>query len=127
LAYPMPRDLGYDALSAPARALEDSMLSGAVDCASCHGDPDGAGPLSAPAQGDLAYTQPSVGACASCHDDWNPDHLYTANGQTMPAERNNASCKECHRPSGGPLDVRDGHVHPLVDPDFARGLRFEVQ
>tara|TARA_R110002072_G_scaffold136285_2_gene278588 strand:+ start:9292 stop:12180 length:2889 start_codon:yes stop_codon:yes gene_type:complete len=127
LAYPMPRDLGYGALSSSQRSLEDSMRSASVDCTSCHGDPDGAGPLPAPAQGDLAYTQPSVSACASCHDDWNPDHLYTANGQTMPAERNNATCKECHRQSGGPLDVRDAHVHPLVDPAFAEGLRFEVQ
>ena len=103
------------------------MRSMPVDCASCHGDPDGVGPLEAPAQGDLAYTQPSVAACASCHDDWDPDSLYTSNGQTMPIERDNAACKNCHRPSGTALDVIDAHVHPLADPGFTGGLTFEVQ
>lgn len=126
LAYPMPRDLGYAALPSGSRSLEDTMRSAPVDCNACHGDPDGAGPLPAPAQGDLAFTQPSVSACNSCHDDWVPDHFYTSNGQTMPAERDNATCKECHRPSGLPIDVRDAHLHPVSNPTFAEGLRFAL-
>ena len=127
LAVGMPRDTEYATLSSAEQSLENTMLASAVDCAACHGDPDGDGPLPAPAQGDLAYTQPTVASCNSCHDDWNPDFLYTANGQTMPAERDNATCKECHRPSGGPLDVRDAHTHPLTDSNFTRGLRFNIE
>jgi hypothetical protein len=128
LAYAMPADLGYSNLpSSTERGLENTMRQAPVDCAACHGDPDGDGPLPAPAQGDLAYTQPSVSACNSCHDDWNPDHLYSSNGQTMPAERDNSTCKECHRPSGGPLDIRDAHTHPVADSQFAKGLRFEIK
>ena len=128
----MPRDQGYAALNTPPssegarrQGLERSMLQGPVGCAKCHGDPDGAGPLAAPAQGDLIWSQPSIAACQSCHDDWVPDHLYTANGQTMPIQRDNASCTDCHRVSGTPLDVVDAHVHPLVDPNVAVGLAFE--
>ena len=126
LAYPMPADLGYGVLPPGSRSLEDTIRSAPVDCAACHGDPDGDGPLPAPAQGDLAYTQPTVSACNSCHDDWNPDHMYSSNGQTMPAERDNSTCKECHRVSGLPLDIRDAHNHPLSDPTFADGLRFAI-
>ncbi len=38
------------------------------NCAACHGDPDGPGPLPAPAQGDQAFTRPRVESCGSCHD-----------------------------------------------------------
>jgi len=127
MATGMPRDIEYGALGTAERSLENTLLAGAVDCESCHGDPDGAGPLPAPSQGELAYTQPSVASCRSCHDDWNPDFLYTANNQTMPAERDNATCKECHRPSGGALDVMNAHRHPLTDPAFLKGLVFDVQ
>ena len=44
----MPRDLGYTALSAAAKVQEDTIRTGIVDCAICHGDPDGAGPITAP-------------------------------------------------------------------------------
>jgi OmcA/MtrC family decaheme c-type cytochrome len=38
------------------------------NCSACHGDPDGAGPLPAPINGDQAVTRPSIAACGSCHD-----------------------------------------------------------
>ncbi|MBX3464219.1 MAG: hypothetical protein KF830_13690 [Planctomycetes bacterium] len=130
---PMPRDQGFTALNTPPttegarrQGLENSMRRMPVECSKCHGDPDGDGPLPAPAQGDLIWSQPTIAACASCHDDWVPDHLYTANGQTMPIQRDDATCKECHRVSGTPLDVVDAHLHPLVDPAIATGLVFEV-
>ncbi|MCB9870070.1 MAG: hypothetical protein H6837_09455 [Planctomycetes bacterium] len=119
----MPRDTGYSLLSADARAKEDAMLSGPVACYKCHGDPDANGPAQAPAQGDLAYTQPSRNACGSCHDDWVWDRPYAANGQTMPASTTPSSCILCHRETGGHLDVRDAHRHPLLDPAIAKGLR----
>lgn len=127
MASGMPRDAGYGALTSSQRSQEDAMLSGPVDCAKCHGDPDGAGPLPAPAQGDLAYAQPTVQACISCHDDWVLEHAYTANGQTMPIQRDNASCKDCHRVSGTPLDVVDAHRHPLLDAVLAPGIVIDVE
>jgi hypothetical protein len=124
---PMPRDNGYQLmLTSAQRSLEDQMRRGPVECSKCHGAPDDTGPLPAPAQGDLIYSQPTIAACQSCHDDWVPDHLYIANGQTMPIQIDNAACKNCHRVSGTPLDVVDAHRHPLVDPDIAKGLIFEV-
>jgi hypothetical protein len=129
---PMPRDQGYAALNTPPttegarrQSLENTMRGMPVECSKCHGDPDDSGPLAAPKQGDLIWSQPSIAACTSCHDDWIPDHLYMANGQTMPIQRDNAACKECHRVSGTALDVVDAHRHPLVDPDIAKGLKFE--
>lgn len=126
LLTPMPRDGGYTALSSGQKAAEDAARGGPVDCTKCHGDPDGAGPLPAPAQGDLAYSQPTRQACGSCHDDWVFDHPYIANGQSMPIQRDDASCKQCHRVSGTALDVVDAHRHPLVDSTRAQGLVFEI-
>ncbi|HEX5050604.1 MAG TPA: hypothetical protein VFZ65_02420 [Planctomycetota bacterium] len=134
LLTPMPRDGGYTALNTPPttegarrQGLENEMRSAPVACAKCHGDPDGDGPLPAPAQGGLAYSQPSIAACGSCHDDWVPDHLYTSNSSTMPIQRDNAACKECHRVSGTSLDVMDAHLHPLLNPNLARGVVLDVQ
>ena len=124
---PMPRDLGHAALTPPTlQSRENVMRQGPAECDKCHGDPDDNGPLPAPAQGTLAYRQPSIAACASCHDDWVPENLYTANAQTMPIQRDNASCVLCHRESGTTLDVIDAHRHPLADSAVARGLRFDV-
>ncbi|MBK8099016.1 MAG: hypothetical protein IPK26_18065 [Planctomycetes bacterium] len=137
---PMPRDLGYTALvdtSLPTtdprriegvrrQGLENTMRSAPIACDKCHGDPDGSGPLPAPAQGELIYAQPTRLACASCHDDWVPELPYRANSSTMPAQRDDAACKDCHRPSGTPLDIRDAHTHPLVDGNIARGLNFNL-
>lgn len=118
----MPRDVGYTALSSGEKSLEGSMLKMPVDCAKCHGDPDGAGPLAMPAQGDLIYAQPSRLACGSCHDDWVWDRPYTANQMTMPAQNGDAVCKDCHSPT----DVRAYHTHPLADPTVATGINIHV-
>ena len=121
---PMPRDVGFTTLSSTFQSRENTMRQGPAECWKCHGDPDGAGPLVAPAQGDLIWSQPTIAACASCHDDWNPEFPYTANGQTMPIQRDNAACTDCHRVEGTALDVKDAHKHPLVDDTVATGLNF---
>jgi len=123
---PMPRDLGFTTLTSQQQSRENLMRQGPAECGKCHGDPDGDGPLPAPAQGEEIWARPTIAACQSCHDDWIPDHPYTANGQTMPIQRDNAACTECHRVSGTPLDVIDAHRHPLVDPDVVAGLVFNV-
>jgi hypothetical protein len=126
LTVAMPRDQGYTALSTAAKALEDTIRMGVVSCAKCHGDPDGAGPIAAPAQGDLHKAQPSRQSCGSCHDDVVWGHLYTSNGQTMGAQADNANCKLCHDPSGTPIAVEDAHRHPATDPAFNAGLVVDV-
>src|SRR5678810_1080708 len=59
----MPRDFGYTVLTAPQKATDDLIRMGVTACAKCHGDPDGTGPVTAPAQGDSAWSQPSRAAC----------------------------------------------------------------
>lgn len=125
LAAPTPRDLGHAALAPTEQGLEDTMRSAPVDCDKCHGDPDGAGPLPPPANGNLIY-QPSRRSCGSCHDDWVWDLPYAANGQLMPPQLDDANCIFCHGISGGPLDIMDAHRHPLVDSTVATGLTIEL-
>ena len=62
---PMPRDTGHATLPSNVQSLEDRMRRGPVECAKCHGDPDGTGPLPAPAQGDLIWAQPTIASCTS--------------------------------------------------------------
>ncbi len=123
---PMPRDVGFTALSSTLQSRENTMRQGPSECEKCHGDPDGSGPIAAPAQGELIWSQPTIAACGSCHDDWNPEYPYTANGQTMPVQRDNAACTECHRIEGTALDVKDAHRHPLVDSNVVSGVNFVV-
>ncbi|MFM1873165.1 MAG: hypothetical protein RL398_2587, partial [Planctomycetota bacterium] len=123
---PMPRDLGHSALSSTNQSKENTMRQGPSECMECHGDPDGDGPLPAPAQGETIWAKPTITTCTSCHDDWNPDHAYTSNGSTMPPQADSAACTQCHRESGTALDVLDAHRHPLTDPNVAVGLRFDV-
>ncbi|MHC5065181.1 MAG: multiheme c-type cytochrome, partial [Planctomycetota bacterium] len=118
---PMPKDTGYTMLSSADKAKEDAMRRGAVSCDKCHGDPDGAGPLPAPAQGDLIYTQPSRMACGSCHDDWVFDRPYVSNLQSMPPQNDDSACVFCHAASGTSLDIMDAHLHPLLDSSLAAG------
>ncbi|GAB4136726.1 MAG: hypothetical protein Fur0037_01460 [Planctomycetota bacterium] len=118
----MPRDIGYSSLAPAEQALEDAILKGPVACAKCHGDPDGAGPLPAPANGSLIYAQPSRRACGACHDDINWSYPYTSNQQTMPPQPNDAVCKDCHAPE----DIQAAHTHPLKDPTVANGVKFVV-
>jgi len=125
----MPRDLGYTALSGipGAQAQENTIRVGPSNCIVCHGDPDGSGPIAAPAQGDLHRAQPTRASCGSCHDDVHWDLPYTANGQTMPAVANDSNCILCHAASGDPLAVADAHLHPLLDPLFNTGVNINVQ
>ena len=126
LETPLPRDTGYGLLAPSEQALEDAMLAGIGDCATCHGDPDGAGPAPAPSQGALIYTQSTRRACGSCHDDVDWALPYRANMETMPPQTNDALCIFCHRASGTNLAVMDGHRHPLLDPMVNPGLVFDV-
>jgi OmcA/MtrC family decaheme c-type cytochrome len=122
----MPRDAGHTTLSTTAQGLENTMRAAPVGCAKCHGDPDGGGPLTAPAQGDVIFTNPTRRLCTSCHDDWDPAKPYRSNTSTMPEQNDDASCKDCHGVSGDPLAVVDAHRHPLVDPALAPGVNFDV-
>jgi OmcA/MtrC family decaheme c-type cytochrome len=122
----MPRDFGYSALTSDQKALENTMLQGATECSKCHGDPDGSGPLTPPAQGDIAQTQPSRRACGACHDDVDWTQNYKANQQTMGQQPNDSSCKFCHAPSGGSLAVADAHLHPINNPAINPGVDFAI-
>ena len=133
----MPRNYGYSALSSTdpdgyaspllsPRGRSDQIRTGVVACTKCHGDPDGSGPLSAPAQGDQYKAQPSEQACYSCHDDVRPGYPYTKNQQTMPDTANNANCVLCHTDSGASLSVEDAHLHPLLDTSLDPGVDTEI-
>jgi hypothetical protein len=128
LSISMPRRTGYTAMSVNSanKAKEDAFLKGVVACAKCHGDPDGAGPAPAPAQGGLYRTQPSRKVCGSCHDDIDWTKNYVANGITMPANLSDATCSSCHAGSGSALAIDEGHQHPLLDPVFNPGLKFDM-
>jgi hypothetical protein len=122
----MPRDAGYSALGATEKALEDTIRTGVTDCNVCHGDPDGGGPLTGPAQGDTIYSGQSRRDCGSCHDDVVWTEAYTANDYTMPPQLDDASCTLCHIQTGSAIAVRDAHLHPLKDPGFNPGLNFAI-
>jgi decaheme cytochrome c component MtrC/MtrF-like protein len=122
----MPRDQGYSALSSDAKAKDDAMRFGPTDCAKCHGDPDGAGPLPAPAQGNLAFSEPSRRACGACHDDVVWSNPYRSNGQTMPANLGDDTCLLCHMPTGNAIATHDAHLHPLLNPSLNAGLAIHV-
>lgn len=123
---PMPRDVGWSALTPEQKLKEDRMRTGVVACEKCHGDPDGAGPLPAPAQGTNFETVATRQACGSCHDDIDWHKPYTANGSTMPAQVNDNACTICHMASGGPLAVRDSHLHPYNNPSLNTGVNLSV-
>jgi hypothetical protein len=140
----MPRDAGYSALSATdpdgsgplrsARSCEDTVRMGVTACAKCHGDPDGADPLTAPSQGSVIYSQPTRRACGSCHDDIDWTKPYTANGLTMDPQADDSHCIECHTDVAAnqtnatlkPISVTEAHVHPLVDATVNTGVNAVV-
>jgi hypothetical protein len=124
--WPMDRDSGYDGLEPSEKLQEDAIRSGPTQCSLCHGDPDGAGPLEAPVQGDLIYSMLSRRACGSCHDDVDFRRSYRANGDSMPSQSNDNRCTECHRAAEQPLDPRRAHVHPLLDSTVDPGLALEL-
>lgn len=119
---PTPKDVGFGALAPAQRLLEDRMRTAGVSCIECHGDPDGAGPLLAPAQGGQHETTLSRKACGSCHDDIDWSRPYTANGFTMPAQADDTQCAGCHTASGTPLSVRDAHGHPYSNRSLNTGV-----
>ncbi|MBK7642616.1 MAG: hypothetical protein IPJ19_06125 [Planctomycetes bacterium] len=121
----MPRDSGYSSLSAGEKSLEDTLRTGVSSCYLCHGDPDGDGPLGAPAQGDIYKTQPTEAACGACHDDIVWGQVYNANTQSMPDTADNSNCILCHTASGASLSVEDAHIHPLQNPSFNPGVNIE--
>jgi len=126
LSIAMPRDAGYTALSSTNRGKEDTIRLGVVACEKCHGDPDGAGPLVGPSNGDLYKSQPSRATCGSCHDDVVWGSPYTSNTQSHPAQANDSNCFLCHTDTGGPLSTVDAHRHPLYDETFNAGLNVDI-
>ncbi len=119
---PLPHDLGFKNLPANQQAIQDVVHTGLDTCEVCHGDPDGAGPLTAPAQGTLVYAQPARHTCGACHDQVDFDKPFVLNGQTMDPQPDNSLCVTCHQVDGGgfysPLAVKDGHLHPLKAPAY---------
>ena len=122
----MPKDLGYSALTTAQKLQEDAIRGGVTACLKCHGDPDGSGPLPAPAQGDLHKAQPGKKACGSCHDDIDWASPYMANDDMMPAQDGSVACNICHAAEGTSLAVVDGHYHPLENPDVDPGVVVDV-
>lgn len=118
----LPKDAGYSALSSTNKTTEDTMRKGVAECGKCHGDADGPGPITAPAQGGLIFTQPTRRACGSCHDDVDWSKPYTANSQTMPAQANDSGCAVCHTITS----IQDAHLHPLKDPALNPGVNFTI-
>jgi len=119
---PMPRDEGYSALSPDNKRKEDVVRSGVVECAKCHGDPDGPGPLAAPLQGDRSLSVPTRKACGSCHDDIDWTRPYTANGQTMPPQTDDTLCTVCHAVNTSLFPMTRSHLHPTKEFALNRGL-----
>ncbi len=122
----MPRDTGWSALSPAAKLKEDKVRTGAVACAKCHGDPDGIGPLPAPAQGLNHESVVTMKACGSCHDDVDWALPYQANGLTMPAQANDANCSVCHTGVTALPNVREAHLHPYNNPALNTGVNLTV-
>lgn len=117
----MPRNFGYGALPAEAQAKDEEFRRGITSCDVCHGDPDGSGPIEAPAQGPTAFAQPSRAACGACHDDVDWSLPYDkGNFSVMPPQSDDAVCRECHFveddfvPS---ISSKSAHYHPLVNPN----------
>ena len=123
---PLPRQTGYSGLSPEAQAKNDEARRGVATCFVCHGDPDGAGPLEVPDQGQLHLVQPSQKVCASCHDDVDFSLPYNGTFGQMPPLEDNAACVSCHDSDDSPLAVGGGHRHPLSNPEFNDGLVVEL-
>ncbi|MBI3098647.1 MAG: hypothetical protein HYY93_10455, partial [Planctomycetes bacterium] len=127
----MPKDTGFSLLTSPQKLQEDRIRSGMVACDKCHGDPDGAGSLTAPAQESLSRI-PSRRACGSCHDDVVWSRPYTSNTLTMPAGQADATCATCHPASNSTawsttnLPVVETHTHPFNNTTFNTGVSVSV-
>lgn len=113
------------------RSMDDATRRGVTDCAKCHGDPDETGPIEAPAQGNMAYIQPTRRACGSCHDDVDWTLPYRSNLKTMDPQADDSSCITCHVGGTDPkIDSVNAHVHPLLDtslmPAGVQGINIKV-
>lgn len=134
---PLPHAQGYNALSAVDKKKDDALHMGMTSCAACHGDPDGPGPLGAPAQGGIAFAQPSRRACNGCHDTTDYTRTIRINGQEMPPQADDSFCTQCHAAQGGVFGELEVHQHPLLDTidlphdpfvdAFATGLNLTIQ
>jgi hypothetical protein len=123
---PMPEAPLYAGLSDEAKAKEDRVRTGVTSCYLCHDDPDGAGPIEAPADGELIHAMLTYKACGACHDDieWDKDYIGDL-GLMPPASE--AECQSCHpKDSFNPFSPLVGHRHPLRDPAFNPGLVVEL-
>jgi hypothetical protein len=123
---PMPRDVGYAALPAASKYLDDQMRSGLMACTTCHGDPDGGGPIGAPEDGARYTTGLSRRVCGSCHDDIDWALPYESNDMMMPAQGTDATCTLCHPASGSVLSIADAHRHPFENPAFNTGVNIDI-
>lgn len=131
---PTAKNFGWNALSDEAKAKDELFRTGITTCVACHGDPDGDGPIEAPAQGETVYAQPTRAACGACHDDVDWTLPYDkGNFSVMPAQSDDAICRECHFveddfvPS---ISTKSAHYHPLVNPNHnpfvGEALRFAL-
>ncbi|MGH7144564.1 MAG: multiheme c-type cytochrome [Planctomycetota bacterium] len=127
----MPRNNGYSSLTSAAQKIDNTVREGPVACYVCHGDPDGAGPLTAPAEGNQINTQPSRRSCGACHDNVDFTKPFILNGLTMPPQLNDSNCVVCHLSTGPsllgqPPATPDAHLHPLLNSTLNPGLNFNV-
>jgi hypothetical protein len=144
--FPMPKRVGYSSLSGTGvngssfQANDDTFREGIVQCDKCHGTPSGdpvgfasdastrAIAYKAPAQGNLAFGQPSRRACGSCHDDVDWTLPYTSNNLTMPPQPDDSQCITCHVNTNNSVDTVIGHLHPMLDdaimPPGIQGISF---
>lgn len=135
---PMPKNVGFSALTASHKLQDDKIRTGVVACGKCHGTPSpstlGFAPdaatrvihYPAPAQGNLAYIQPSRSACGSCHDDVDWTKPYVKNGATMPIQVNDSQCVLCHVGTGNQLDSVVAHTHPYSSPVLNTGVNVTI-
>lgn len=130
---PTPKEFAYGLLPPEAQAKQDKIHTGVTACYICHGDPDGLGPMTAPAQGNIVYSEASRAACGACHDDIDWTRRYIANfpndidGGGMPPQLDDSACKDCHTPSGATtLTVTGAHLHPLLDRTVNPGLQIGI-
>ncbi len=132
---PLLKVFGWSSLTPEEQALEYAMSTGVTDCSVCHGNtnPACATQVEGPAQGALAYTEPSIHSCYSCHDDIVPAYPYVANSPPdgMPPQPDSTQCKLCHFPFDGHcsstgLTIDGAHRSPLADPFIVQGLHLAI-
>jgi hypothetical protein len=127
---PLLKVFGWSGLSEEEKAKELAMRTGVSDCTVCHGatNPDCPPSPGGPAQGAIAYTEPTIRACYSCHDDVVVGYPYVSNfpPDGMLPQFDSTQCKLCHSPydshcSSGGFTVDGAHRNPLMDPFIVQG------